>query len=91
MAARSIPVEDQSKHAVPGARARAVAQGLIASGRATAMRPVGSFIRVRSERGPVYWVSHSGNALLRGEASETAEELQAGFVDAMARLGARYG
>ena len=73
----------------PSPRARAVARGLIETGRGIAMRPVGGFIRVRAESGADYWVSHSGNALLRGEAPETAEELQAGFVNTMAKAGAR--
>ena len=53
------------------------------------MRSVGGFIRVRAVTGPDYWVSHSGDALLRGEAPETAEEMQPGFLNAMARAGAK--
>jgi hypothetical protein len=86
-----MPVTDQIKHPVPNARARAIAQGLIGTGRASAMRSVGGFIRVRAVTGPDYWVSHSGDALLRGEALETAEEMQPGFLNAMARAGAKSG
>ena len=84
-----MPVVDQIKHPVPNARARAVAQGLIGTGRASAMRSVGGFIHVRAVTGPDYWVSHLGDALLRGEAPETAEEMQPGFLNAMARAGAK--
>ncbi len=88
MAAGSAPAADPINQSQPTARARAIAQGLIATGRAVDIRPFGRFIRVRSKRGPDYWVSHSGNLLLRGETPQTAEELQPGFLEAMARAGA---
>ena len=53
------------------------------------MRSVGDFIHVPAVTGPDYWVSHSGDALLRGAALETDEEMQPGFLNAMARAGAK--
>lgn len=73
----------------PCDRAWAVAEGLIRTGRAERSRESGKFIRVDGVKGACYWVAFDGCRVLRGRTVMAADELQAGFVDAMARAGTR--
>jgi hypothetical protein len=67
-------------------RARAIAEGLVRTGRAYDPRTVGTHIRLRARAGwRFYWVAVDGGELLRGDALDMAEELQQTFVDAMAK------
>jgi hypothetical protein len=50
-------------------------------------RSTGNFIRADGG-GAVYWISRDGVRVLRGEVADTADELQRGFIEAMARAGA---
>jgi hypothetical protein len=71
-------------------RARAIAEGLVRTGRASAPRTVGTYIRLRARvgrAGRFYWVAVDGGELLRGDALNLAEQLQQTFVDAMAKAG----
>ncbi len=67
-------------------RARAVAQGLIRTGRA---EHHGVFdrgmLKLRGRKGGNYWVSLDGSRLLRGRELFEAEELHPGFIDVMER------
>jgi hypothetical protein len=72
-------------------RARAIAEGLVRTGRAYDPRTVGTYIRLRARVRRAgwrfYWVAIDGGELLRGDARDMAEELQQTFVDAMAKAG----
>jgi hypothetical protein len=68
-------------------RARAIAEGLVRTGRAYDPRTVGTHIRLRARVGRFYWVAFDGGELLRGDARDMAEELQQTFADAMAKAG----
>jgi hypothetical protein len=68
-------------------RVRAIAEGLVQTGRAYDPRTVGTHIRLRARVGRFYWVAVDGGELLRGDALDMAEELQQTFADAMARAG----
>lgn len=72
------------------ARARAIATGLIRTGRAIGGRIVAldGFMRLDCRGGGFYWVSADGLKLLRGDALWGADELQPKFADAMERAGA---
>jgi hypothetical protein len=70
----------------PSPRAKAIAAGLVRTGRAAKSRAAGNFIRADGGDA-TYWVSIDGTHLLRGDAVEIADELQRGFIDAMARAG----
>jgi hypothetical protein len=70
----------------PSPRAQAIAAGLVRSGRAARSRVAGNFIRADGG-GAVYWVSRDGGRLLRGDVVDSADELQRGFIEAMARAG----
>jgi hypothetical protein len=71
-------------------RARAIAVGLVRTGRAYDPRKVGTHIRLRARAGRAgqfYWVAIDGGDLLRGDALDMAEQLQQTFADAMAKAG----
>jgi hypothetical protein len=70
----------------PSPRAQAIAAGLIRTGRAAKSRAAAGFIRADGGDA-TYWVSDDGARLLRGDAVDTADELQPGFAAAMARAG----
>lgn len=72
----------------PCDRAWAIAEGLIRTGRAERSKETEKFIRVDGIKGACYWVAFDGNTILRGRSVTIADELQPGFVDAMARAGA---
>jgi hypothetical protein len=72
----------------PTPRARAIANGLIQTKRATNAQSEDGFIRLEAKGGGFYWVSFDGLRLLRGAAFWDAEELQAKFIVAMERAGA---
>jgi hypothetical protein len=69
------------------AKALAIAEGLVRTGRASGPVQVRGFLRVDAANGEPYWVSDDGTQILRGADPETADELQPGFVNAMARAG----
>ena len=72
----------------PSERAWAVAAGLVRTGRAATYEALESFIRAEGAGAIRYWISDDGARLLRGRALADADELQPGFIDAMARAGA---
>lgn len=75
-------------------RARAIAAGLTRSGRATAATFVAGYLCMPclvGARDEFYWVRSDGRKVLRGRTRDTAEELQPGFVEAMARAGHLFG
>ena len=47
----------------------------------------GGFVRLRAVVGAFYWVSLDGMRVLRGGEPGSADELQDGFIEAMARAG----
>jgi hypothetical protein len=76
-------------------RARAIARGLLVTGRArrpTAAREDGlaEFMRLerRTAPGASYWVRRDGGEIRSGVSFATAERLQPGFIAAMERAGA---
>ena len=70
------------------ARAKAIAKGLISTGRASDGRAARGYLRLRANRsGSFYWIAADGSRLLRGDELDTAEELQASFVQAMVQAG----
>jgi hypothetical protein len=79
--------EDARKMRGASLRARAIAEGLVQTGRAYDPRTVGTHIRLRARVGRFYWVAIDGSELLRGDALDMAEELQQSFADAMAKAG----
>jgi hypothetical protein len=72
----------------PTIRALAIAEGLVRTGRATASEQEESYIRLPGAKGGYYWVTYSGDRLLRGSELLYAEDLQPGFLAAMERAGA---
>jgi hypothetical protein len=72
----------------PTARATAIAEGLVRTGRGAIVNTLSGFICVRGTESSFYWVSFDGARVLRGNEIGTADELQSGFVDAMERAGA---
>lgn len=72
----------------PSGRALAIAKGLIRTGRALDPTPDMDFIRLVGTSGGFYWIANDGGELLRGTALDTADALQTGFVDILARAGA---
>jgi hypothetical protein len=76
-----------SSRAEPTPRAWAIAEGLVRTGRAASSEQIDDYIRVSRGDGEHYWVSYDGGRVLRGTRIGSAEELQAGFVNAMARAG----
>lgn len=72
----------------PTDRAWAIAAGLVRTRRAATYEPSDSFIRAEGIGAVRYWISADGERLLRGRRLADAEDLQTGFIDAMARAGA---
>ncbi|HZV03901.1 MAG TPA: hypothetical protein VE999_02315 [Gemmataceae bacterium] len=73
---------------IPSHRAMAIVRGLTNSGRAFEACGEERFVRLRSAARGFYWVAADGTRVLRGDDLDEAEELQAGFMEAMARAGA---
>jgi hypothetical protein len=71
--------------ALPSPCARAIVAGLVRAGRATHYRVFGNFVRADGV-GATYWVSNDGTRVLRGDTIGSADELQPGFLEAMARV-----
>jgi hypothetical protein len=67
-------------------RAKAIAEGLVRSGRAAKFRVAAGFVRANGG-GAIYWISADGTRVLRGDAVDSADELQPGFLQAMVRAG----
>lgn len=72
----------------PTDRAWAIAAGLVRTRRAATYEAGDSFICAEGIGVVRYWISADGDRLLRGRRLTDAEELQVGFIDAMARAGA---
>lgn len=72
----------------PSARALAIARGLVRTGRASDIEAQTGYLRVVGVRDHFYWITFDGVRVLRGGRRDFADELQPGFVDAMARAGA---
>ena len=77
---------DETKE--PSARAWAIADGLIRTGRGSSATAAAGFISLFARGGQRYWVSFDGHRVLRGRTLESADELQSGFIEAMERAGA---
>jgi hypothetical protein len=71
----------------PSARAKAIATGLVRTGRATKFQVVGEFVRADGIGTAIYWVTSDGTRVLRGVLPDTAEELQSGFIEKMLVAG----
>lgn len=76
---------------VISSRAKAIAQGLIRTGRAVSTEQAGGFIRLQCKAGGFYWISGNGRRLMRGTGFRGADELQKRFADTMERAGAGTG
>jgi len=64
-------------------RAKAIAEGLVRSGRATKFQVSGGFVRADGIGTAIYWVTSDGTRVLRGDVPHSADELQTGFVEKM--------
>jgi hypothetical protein len=71
----------------PSQRAWAIAAGLVRTRRAAKYEPTEGFIRAEGVGATRYWISDDGARLLRGKIVASADELQPGFIEAMARAG----
>jgi hypothetical protein len=80
-----------SAERTPSERALAIARGLVRSARAAEGPLADGFLHLPAANGNDYWVSLDGLRVLRGPELEFADELQPGFVEAMARSGAQEG
>jgi hypothetical protein len=70
------------------ARAKAIADGLMRTGRASDPQAVQGHLQLRAKRGSgFYWIAASGSRLLRGDELDSAEEIQENFVQAMVLAG----
>ena len=69
-------------------KARALAEGLMRTGRASDPQTVDGHVQLRAKIGGFYWITPDGSRLLRGDELEDAEELQPRFVESMVRAGA---
>ena len=75
------------KQAIYG-RAKAIAEGLVRTGRASDQRLTSGHFRLRANNGGgFYWIAVDGSRLLRGDELDGAEELQPKFVLAMVQAG----
>ena len=72
---------------IPSVRAQAIANGLMRTGRAANPLHTRGFICLHTAGAHRYWVSNDGRRVLRGRELAEADELQDGFIDAMARAG----
>jgi hypothetical protein len=68
-------------------RAKAMADGLIRTGRAWDCRAIRGHLELRAKRGGFYWITADGQHLLQRDDLESALELQPNFAQAMVRLG----
>jgi hypothetical protein len=71
----------------PSERAFAIARGLIRTQRSSEVEVAEGYLRLPAGQDDSYWISFDASHLLRGHWREFAEELQRGFIDAMARAG----
>ena len=78
LAPRPIDVSEATK---------AIAQGLIISGRARSPQFDGGMLRLECLSGGFYWISFEGRRVLRGKLLLEADELQRRFIDDMERAG----
>ena len=77
----------RSGAAAPNARAAAIINGLIRTGRASHPKLFHGFVQLARATGEFYYVAFRGNLVLRGGSLKDADELQPGFSDAMERAG----
>jgi hypothetical protein len=70
----------------PSSRARAIANGLMRTGRASELIERDGFIHLRAKDGGRYRIPYDGSRVLRDHATTTGV-LQQGFADKMARAG----
>jgi hypothetical protein len=82
--------ETVSRSTKPSPRAEAIAAGLVRTGRAANYWATAGFIRADGG-GPTYWISDDGTRILRGDLVDGADELQRGFLEAMALAGSEEG
>lgn len=68
-------------------RAKAIAQGLINTARARSPHLDSGLLRLECLKGGHYWISFSGDQVLRGSSHFEAHELQRKFIDDMERAG----
>jgi hypothetical protein len=70
-------------------RAKAVAKGLVCTGRAApSSKVMQGMLHLKCHGGDdYYWIALDGSRLLRGRWLSEAEELQPKFIDAMERAG----
>ena len=72
----------------PSNLALAIARGLVRTGRAKdSAQATDGYLHLRGIRGDDFWVAFDGRRILRGPRLALADELQPGFIDAMARAG----
>ena len=74
----------------PNHRARAITDGLLATGRAANPAQIVGFIVLAARSGGFYWVTNDGHRLLRGDRLEDADDLQPNFVETMVRTGSKW-
>jgi hypothetical protein len=82
------PTADTGTATTASPRAWTVAHGLVRTRRASAPKPIEGYIWLWGAHGERYWVSFDGERVLRGRNLQTAEALQPGFIERMARAGA---
>ena len=70
-------------------RAAAIAQGLVNTGRAKCPQPDKGMLRLECLDGGFYWISSSGDQVLRGSSQSEADELRRKIIDDMERAGTR--
>jgi hypothetical protein len=68
-------------------RAKAMADGLIRTGRASDYGATNSHLQLRAKRGGFYWITADGDSLMRGDTLDGAEQLQPNFAQAMVHAG----
>lgn len=71
----------------PSPRAWAIAAGLVRTQRAAKYEVTKGYIRADGVGAQRYWISDDGQRVLRGTIIPIADELQGGFIEAMARAG----
>jgi hypothetical protein len=84
-----VPTSVFSDPALPSLRARAIADGLVRTGRASNPILTQSFICLTGGNDVYYWVAFDGRRVLRGRRTLSADDLQAGFIESMVRAGSR--
>ena len=82
-----VDAETVSTTTKPSPRAKAIATGLVRSGRAAKFQVSGGFVRADGIGSAIYWITGDGTRVLRGDTVDNADELQPGFIEAMTRAG----